>query len=146
MMYEQDAYEAVNYKKVYSKANEYLALAPSISSFPFKAKDFVYEQSDIRLCSFAKAREKYCIYIPMFGSESAIIQEYNGLCIIFYNQDEPNYRIRFSIIHEFGHYILDHKMSLKKTDKLSHPGTGGKLLRCTTPYAGTASARMLKSQ
>ena len=118
MIYDQNAYKSVNYKKVYSKANEYLALAPSITGFPFKAKGFVYEQSDIKLCTFRKAKEKYDIYIPMFGSESAIIQELGGAYIIFYNQDEPDYRVRFSIMHEYGHYILGHKMNLNKADRL----------------------------
>lgn len=120
MTYDKEAYKSVDYKKVYSKANEYLAFAPSITGFPFKAKDFVYEQSDIKLCTFKKARDKYDIYIPMFGSESAIIQELNGSYIIFYNQDEADYRVRFSIMHEYGHYILGHKMNLKATDKLYH--------------------------
>ena len=56
----------------------------------------------------------------MFGSESAIIQEMDGAYIIFYNQDEPDYRVRFSIMHEYGHYILGHKMNLKETDRLYH--------------------------
>lgn len=34
MIYDQNAYKSVNYKKVYSKANEYLALAPSITGYP----------------------------------------------------------------------------------------------------------------
>ncbi len=120
MTYNQEAYKSVNYKKVYSKANEYLALAQSITGFPFKVKEFVYEQSDIKLCSFKKAKEKYDIYIPLFGSESAIIQEISGIYIIFYNQDEPVYRVRFSIMHEFGHYVLGHKMNLKESDPLYH--------------------------
>ena len=120
MIYDKEAYKSVNYKKVYTKANEYLALAPSITGFPFKAKDFIYEQSDIKLCSYSKAQEKYDIYIPVFGSESAVIQELEGAFIIFYNQDEPNYRVRFSIIHEYAHFIFGHKMNLTETDKLYH--------------------------
>jgi len=61
MIYDQDTYKSVNYKTVYTKANEYLAFAPSIAGFPFKTKDFLYEQSDIRLCTFRKAREKFAI-------------------------------------------------------------------------------------
>lgn len=120
MISDKDAYKSVNYKKVYTRANEYLALAPSLTDFPFKVKDFVYEQSDIRLCSFKKAREKYSIDIKIFGSESAILQEMEGTYIIFYNQDELNARIRFSILHEFGHYILGHKMNLIESDPLYH--------------------------
>jgi len=120
MTYDKDAYKCVNFKKIYSKANELLALAPSITGFPFKAKTFIYEQSDIKLCSFKKAKEKYGIHVPMFGSESAVIQVLDGAYIIFYNQNEPDYRVRFSIMHEFGHYILSHKMNLKESDRLYH--------------------------
>lgn len=120
MTYDKEAYKSVNYKKVYTKANEYLALAPSITGFPFKTKEFIYEQSDIRLCSYKKAQEKYDIYIPIFGSESAVIHELEGAFIIFYNQNEPEYRVRFSIIHEYAHFIFKHKMNLSEKDKLYH--------------------------
>ena len=120
MIFDQELYKCADYKRVYSKANEYLACAPSITGFPFKAKGFIYEQSDVRLCSFKRAEAKYDVCIPMFGSESAIIQELEGNYIIFYNQDEPDYRVRFSIMHEYGHYILNHKMNIKETDKLYH--------------------------
>ena len=56
----------------------------------------------------------------LFGSESAILQEMNGLYIIFYNHSEPDTRVRFSILHEYAHYILNHKMNLKEEDPLYH--------------------------
>jgi Zn-dependent peptidase ImmA (M78 family) len=37
-----------------------------------------------------------------------------------YNQDEADYRIRFGVMHEFGHYILGHKFNLNETDSLYH--------------------------
>ncbi len=120
MIYDSKAYKNVDYKRIYTLANYYLAYSEKIIGFPFKTKDFVYDESDIRLCSFSKAKEKYGIYIPVFGSESADIKEYDGAYIIFYNQDEPDYRVRFSIMHEFGHYVLDHKMNLKRDDPLYH--------------------------
>ena len=67
-----------------------------------------------------KAFEKYGIPIKHFGSESAVIMEFCGAVIIFYNQDEVEYRIRFGIMHEFGHYVLGHKFNLKETDPLYH--------------------------
>ena len=108
----------INFKKVYTIANEYLATSSAISSFPFMVKGFVYEQSDIKLCSFKKAMDKYGIKISLFGSESAIIQERNGSYIIFYNSSEPDTRVRFSIMHEYGHYILRHKMNLSHDNPL----------------------------
>jgi Zn-dependent peptidase ImmA (M78 family) len=46
--------------------------------------------------------------------------EYCGAVCIFYNQDEADCRIRFGIMHEFGHYVLGHKFNLKETDPLYH--------------------------
>ncbi len=120
MTFERPIYKDVDYKKIYRIANYFLAFSKSIASFPFKVKEFITEVTDIRLCSFKKAREAYNIDISVFGSESAIIQEYQGMIIIFYNQDEPDHRIRFSILHEFAHYILGHKMNLVKNDPLYH--------------------------
>ena len=108
---------SADYKKVYAVANEFLAASRSITSFPFKVKNFLEERSDIKLCSFSKAR-KHGVEVSSLGSESAIIIEQMGAYIVFYNQDEPSYRIRFSILHEFGHYILGHTTDLKETDPL----------------------------
>lgn len=120
MTFDKELYKSVNYKKVYKKANEFLVLSSSITDFPFKVKDFLYEQSDVKLCSFEKAEKKFGIGVSSFGSESAVIEELYGLYIIFFNQDEPDYRIRFSIIHEFGHYIFGHKMNLDSSNPLYH--------------------------
>lgn len=109
-------YKQVNYKQIYTLANEILATSHVIAGFPFSVAAFLREQSDIRLCTFKKANEKYQVDVRQFGSESAVITEFNGAYIIFYNQDEQPYRIRFSIMHEFSHYILDHKMNLSADD------------------------------
>lgn len=106
---------SADFKKVYAIANEFLAASRSITDFPFKVNSFLEEQSDIQLRSFSKAL-KYGVDISSFGSGSAIIVEQEGAYIIFYNQDEPSYRIRFSILHEFGHYILGHDMDLRGRD------------------------------
>lgn len=105
-------YKTVNYPKVYCAANEILALNNVIKEFPFKVKDLVYEQSDIRLCSYAKAFSKYGIKVNELGSESAVWINYIGANIIFFNQDEPSYRVRFDVMHEFGHYKLKHISNL----------------------------------
>jgi len=118
--FDNDAYKDVNFKKVYNTANELLISAHSITDFPFVVKDFVYSQSDIRLCSFRKAQEKYGVTIQSFGSDSAVLQEMFGAYIIFFDQDEKATRVRFSLLHEFGHYALKHKMNLTEKDKLYH--------------------------
>lgn len=110
----------VDFVMVYRKANELLAINSVIEEFPYKIGRLIKEQSDIRLCKYAKAFDKYGIRIEDFGSKSADIKEYGGAYIVFYNDKEKDYRVRFSIGHEFGHYVLGHKMNLKEDDPLYH--------------------------
>ena len=77
---------SVNFKKIYQSANEYLVTSKSIADFPFKARDFVTEHSDIKIVSFDKARRKYNISIEYFGSESAVIFEQFGAYLYAYGQ------------------------------------------------------------
>lgn len=107
-----------NFKRLYKYANELLVLSSVIGGFPFKAKELVKEWSDIAFCSFEKAGSKYHQDIRQFGSDSAVLTEMQGAYIIFYNQAEVPYRIRFSIMHEFGHYLLGHEMNLDRDDDL----------------------------
>lgn len=106
-----------NYKHAYAIANESLIKSNSLASFPFKVKKFVEERSGIAVRTFSKAL-KYGINISDFGSDSAMLIEFCGEYIIFYNQDEPDYRIRFSILHEFGHYIFQHVRGLPASDPI----------------------------
>lgn len=120
MTFDDEVYKSVDYAKVYCKANELLVSSSKIELFPFKVNSLIKEQSDIRLCKYAKASDKYGIPIPHFGSNSAMIMEYAGAIIIFYNQDEVEYRVRFGIMHEYGHYVLGHKFNLNENDPLYH--------------------------
>lgn len=108
----------IDFAKIYGIANEILATSAVIEEFPFKFSKLIKEQTDIRLCSYAKALNKYNVPVKELGSGSAELTEMYGAYIIFYNNEEPEYRIRFSIGHELGHYLLDHKMNLSKDDPL----------------------------
>ena len=108
---------SVDFRKSYIEANEILASSEVITGFPIDVKALLAEQSDIVLCSFERA-EGYGVDIRQFGSESAVLMEMNGAYIIFYNQDESRRRIRYSITHEYGHYVLGHRMNLNKKDPL----------------------------
>lgn len=108
----------IDFAKVYGKANEILATSSVIETFPYKVGQLVKEQSDIRLCKYSKALLKFGNSMEQFGSESAVLIECNGAHIIFYNDAESERRIRFSIPHEFAHYVLGHKMNLKEDDPL----------------------------
>lgn len=59
-------YGAVNFKHVYCKANEILTVTRSIDAFPFKVRPLINEMSDISLCSYKKALNKYNISIDVF--------------------------------------------------------------------------------
>ena len=107
-----------NFKRIYRYANEMLVLSSAIDTIPFKVKGLVKEQADIAFCSFEKAKSKYHQDIRQFGSDSAVLMEMQGAYIIFYNQDEAPCRVRFSIMHEFGHYILEHELNLSRKDPL----------------------------
>ncbi|SCY14226.1 protein of unknown function [Butyrivibrio sp. INlla14] len=107
-----------DFKRVYMLANEILVVTRTIDTFPYSVKQLAMEQADVQVCSFKKAQEKYKIPIKDFGSESAHLEEYMGAHIIFFNEQEEKYRVRFSIGHELGHMLLEHDMNLKKENPL----------------------------
>ena len=107
-----------DFERVNSIANEILATTKCIETFPYSMIALAKEQTDVQICSYRKAREKYHLPISAFGSDSAHLEEYNGAHIIFFNECEKSYRIRFSIGHELGHIILGHKMNLSEKDSL----------------------------
>ncbi len=96
-----------DFKKAYVLANEILVSSDALTSFPFSTKQIVKKWSDIRVLPFKCAHE-YGIDIEAFGSESAVILEKCGRYLILYNQEEYAPRVKFSILHEFGHYYLGH--------------------------------------
>lgn len=120
MTFNEQSSRKVDYVTADKRANELLVSSVTIDGFPFKFSDLIKSQTDIRICSYAKAIRKYNVDISVFGSESAVLQEYCGYNIIFYNDEEPIYRVRFSIAHELGHYLMNHKMNLNKDDPLYH--------------------------
>ena len=100
-----------DFKRANILANEILVASSTLVTFPVKVKPIVKEWSDITVVSFKRCYE-YGIDIEAFGSKSAVIQYKHGRYIIFYNQDDYAPRVKFSILHEFGHYRFGH--SLKK--------------------------------
>lgn len=101
-----------NFKQVYEMANEILLISNTISDFPFSVTKMITEMTDVQCCSFKRA-VGYGIDIESLGSESAVIAEQNGRCIIFYNDREVKERVRFSLLHELGHYVLQHDLDTK---------------------------------
>lgn len=98
-----------NFKEAYILANEILLKSRIINAFPFSVTKLIKEISDIQCCSFRRAQE-YNVDIEAFGSDSAILTEFYGRQIIFYNQCDIDERVRFSMLHEIGHCLLGHNM------------------------------------
>ncbi len=104
----------------YEKANEILISSKTTKLIPFYVKGLIEEMSDIELRSYDYVQQKYNIDIRLFGSEDAVICEKNGNNIIFYNSRVDCHRKKISVLHEFGHYQLNHPIlelnELLKTD------------------------------
>ena len=107
-----------DFSTAYIIANELLATGKGIDTFPFHIKSFIKENTDVALCAFEKAKSKYQVDISAWGSESAVLQEYRGQFIIFYNKENSGNHIRFSCAHELGHFVLGHKMNLDPESEL----------------------------
>lgn len=97
-----------DFQKAYIKANEILVSSKIINSFPYSATKLIKEQSNIVCRSFEKAH-KYNVDIEAFGSDSAVIVNFGDEYIIFYNQNEIPARVKFSMLHEFGHKVNGHE-------------------------------------
>ena len=107
-----------DFKKAYILANEMLVAAHCIETFPFDVVKFVKEQTDLKFCSFKKALEKFGIICRDLGSDSALLAQFNGKNVLFYNQAEYNAREPFNMLHETGHFLLGHKTSVSADDPL----------------------------
>ena len=107
-----------DFSRAYIAANELLATGKELDTFPFLIKPFIKANTDVALCSFEKAKSKFNANIRAWGSESAVLQEYQGQSIIFYNKAKTGNHIRFSCCHELGHYILGHEMNLNPESAL----------------------------
>lgn len=87
---------------------------------PFYVRNLISEISDIELKSYDYVQKRFNIDIRIFGSEDAVICEQNGFNIIFFNSKVDLHRIKFSVLHELGHYYLNHPIielnELLKTD------------------------------
>lgn len=107
--------EKPRFKKIIEEANCILLSTESIQSFPFSVKKVVKEKSNIVCRSFEKCA-MYGFDAIDFGSKDAILQKRNDRYIIFYNESNQVTKKRkvFSVAHEFGHFIMEHKLDDKE--------------------------------
>lgn len=118
MIFDDKPLSKDDFKRIYTKANEVLVASNVIAEFPFNIKGLIREMSDINICSYSKAKQNYGLKLDTFKSDDAEIKEMRGMHIIFYNDNEIVTRKRYSLVHEFSHYILGHKLDLDRDNPL----------------------------
>lgn len=96
-------------RKAMNAADELLLAAIAITTFPYSVIELIKCTTDIQVRSFQYFMQKG-INPLAFGSDDALIFRYNGMAIMAYDRMAVKARIRFSILHELGHFILDHDM------------------------------------
>lgn len=106
-----------NFERAYIMANNILVSSNVLEEFPVKVKKIVEDDSSVKCCSYKKARKYEGLNIESFGSKSAVLIEQDGRKIVFYNESELKERIRFSILHEYGHYKLNHNLDTKDKEE-----------------------------
>ncbi len=106
-----------NFERAYIMANNILVSSNVLEEFPVKVKKIVEDDSSVKCCSYKKARKYEGLNLENFGSKSAVLIEQDGRKIIFYNESELKERIRFSILHEYGHYKLSHNLDTKDKEE-----------------------------
>lgn len=101
-----------NFKSVVDKANELLLQSETINNFPFSAYQFTYEMSEAEIRKYSTIGTNELPAEIILGSKDAALVENEGRYLLFYNEAMKRERIRFSVIHENGHYHLAHDMSV----------------------------------
>ena len=100
-----------NFKQAYQIANESVLLTShTITSLPVDIKSHISLETDIALCSYKMAFEKWGLNMSLLGSDDAELVEKSGKYIIFYNSEVGKRRIRWSLAHEAGHFYLGHEL------------------------------------
>lgn len=99
-----------DFSKAYIVANEILVTSKVIDKFPFSTTKLIKEFSDLSIHSFSRARS-LGINPNDLGSKSALISRKQGKHILFFNDNHLKTRIKFSLLHEFGHFLLGHEFT-----------------------------------
>lgn len=111
MMKIMEIFSRPNFKQAYMTANEVLIKSDFIEEFPFPAIKIVEELLGIQCVSYQRAITKYGLSVSDFGSGDALMVNMRGRTILFYNDKNSIERIRFSVLHEVGHILLNHIFS-----------------------------------
>lgn len=96
-------------RKAMNAADELLLAALTVTAFPYSVIELIETTTDVQVRSFRYFSQRG-INPLTFGSKDAIIFSYKGMVIMAYDNMAVRTRIRFSILHELGHFILGHNM------------------------------------
>ena len=96
-------------RKAMNAADELLLAAIAVTSFPYSVTDLIEYTTDIQVRSFQYLNQKGVNPLA-FGSKDALIFSYKGMTMMAYDRMALKTRIRFSILHELGHFMLNHDM------------------------------------
>ena len=105
--------ESINpdFKKAIECACEILVCARTITFFTFSPIELINEM-DLRLVTYTNAEKKLGIPLNAWKSKDAELREVlPGMYVIFFNDlITEKTRIVFSLLHELGHFYLNHDM------------------------------------
>lgn len=107
--------EKPQFDKAIVAANELLVNCESIVGFPVRMNPLSKELFGTSVKSFSKFRDS--VDLEAFGSKSAFIAEQKGKFIVFFNDSESKSRQRFSIAHEIGHPVLEHRFEWQSEER-----------------------------
>ncbi len=120
----------IDFNDCYDKANNVLVGTSVIASFPYSIKKVIMEYSNINCIDEQKLKslllkyegnyDKSMSIIKIFGSNDAVLFTLGNMNLIIYSNDGSidKRRIKWSLCHEFGHYILGHdKSDIKNYEK-----------------------------
>ena len=95
--------------------NNYVRMATSnvlikchVNSFPLNCFD-VLKHYGYKICTYSDLQSRNLELYEMCISYSEDAFRIGNMHIIAYNDKKPTTRIRFSLMHELGHHILEHK-------------------------------------
>lgn len=112
-------YNGPNYSKVEAAAYRTLTEC-GLDSLPVKFKKIIKHYDDLRIQKYSHWAKKRGITIEeacqILNSKFGVLWVHDNESLVLYNDTDDNpQRVRFTIAHEIGHYILGHNKATDKT-------------------------------
>lgn len=105
----------MNYEEnqAFMRAVEMAHQVTDIEDYPVPIKKIISENPNIQLMTFsqiAKWSDTLIKHVPMIGrsNDAFLFRQGRNKYVIAYNSHMPYRRIRFSLAHEYGHYLMNH--------------------------------------